>query len=176
MTLAEFITFVKGSTHHRSLYHFTDEANFPSIDKYGILSKSEMRARGWWPNFTGGNALSHELDTARGIDPYVSLCLTRSHRMKYIANKDGRLPNPRYLAILPDVLQIEGVRVAFGIANANGVTILPIEEAIEHLDKEVVYTRTDWANAEIQNRLQIAEKVEVLIPNAVPRNLILGHC
>ena len=38
----------------------------------------------------------------------------------------------------------------------------------------VLYTRTDWTNAEIQQRLSAAEKMEVLIPDCVPRNLIAG--
>lgn len=177
MTLQELVDHIKNSKQHRALYHFTDESNLASINQHGLLSKTAMRDQGWWPpSATGGNALSHDLDTRQGIDPYVSLCLTQSHKMKYIANKDGRLPSPKYLEISPEVLLIQGTRVAFGIANANGVDILPIENAIERLDIEVLYSRTDWSNGNIQNRLQIAEKCEVLIPNSVPRNLILGVC
>lgn len=88
MTVDELIEKIKKSTQQKYLYHFTDEANFPSISAKGLLSKERMRAEGWWPPLaTGGNALSHDLDTYRGIDPYVSLCLTRSHRMKFLPRR-----------------------------------------------------------------------------------------
>lgn len=174
MNTTELISYIKKSGQHRTLYHFTDETNFPSIAAKGLLSKEQMRNEGWWPHATGGNELSRQLDTARGIDPYVSLCMTRNHRMKYLAQRDGRLPNPRYLAISPDVLKIDGTRIAFGVANSTSVDILPVPEAIERLDLQVLYTRTDWSDPEIQARLQTAEKLEVLVPRSIPRNLIVG--
>lgn len=175
MTVDELIDKIKKSAQHKNLYHFTDEANFPSISAHGLLSKQRMREKGWWPPLaTGGNALSHDLDTKRGIDPYVSLCMTSSHRMKFLAQRDGRLPNPRYLKIHPEVLRIEGTLVAFGIANANDVEILPIEEAVLKLDVEVLYDRTNWSEPAVQQRLQAAEKLEVLVPHNVPIEFIDG--
>src|SRR4051794_3754691 len=98
MTVEEFIQFIKRSTQHTTLYHFTDEANLPSIAQHGILSKQQLRERGLWPPAaTGGNELSWQLDQHRGIDPSVSLCMTRNHGMKFLAHQAGRLPNPRYL-------------------------------------------------------------------------------
>ena len=96
--------------------------------------------------------------------------------MTYLAQRDGRLPDPRYLKISPNVLALPGTRIAFGIANSTGVEILPVAEAINRLDIEVLYTRTDWSNPEIQSRLQQAEKFEVLVPDAVPRKMIVGVC
>jgi hypothetical protein len=174
MTIDELVALISRSTQHKHLYHFTDESNFETIDKKGLFSKEKMRTEGWWPQTTGGNQWSHDQDTARGINPYVSLCFTCNHSMKYLAHKDGRLPNPRYLKISPDVLRIPGVCIAFGIANANTTEILPIEEAIEKLDVEVIYSRTDWSNPAINQRLSAAEKFEVLVPHAVPRDLIKG--
>lgn len=176
MTLEELVRFISGSTQHKTLYHFTDESNFPSIAQHGLLSKEQLRARGLWPPAaTGGNTLSWQLDLHRGIDPYVSLCMTRNHGMKFLAQQDGRLPNPRYLAIKPEVLQIQGTRIAFGVANANNVEILPIADAIDRLDAEVLYTRTNWNDPAVNQRLRAAEKFEVLIPDAVPRDLITGY-
>ena len=175
MDIKQLVEQIKQSTQHKYLYHVTDEANFPSISRRGLLSKEQMRKEGWWPpHATGGNQLSWELDTLRGLDPYVSLCMTRNHGMKYLAQRDGRLPNPRYLAIDPEVLEIDGVKIAFGVANSTGVAILPIAEGIDRLDIEVLYSWTDWSNPEIQNRLRAAEKLEILVPNEVPRNLIVG--
>lgn len=176
MTVEELIEFIKSSTQHKTLYHFTDETNFSSVAQHGILSKRQLRELELWPpSATGGNELSWQLDQHRGIDPYVSLCLTRNHGMKYLAHQDGRLPNPRYLAIKPEVLHIPGVMIAFGVANANDVEILPIADAVDRMDTEVLYTRTDWRDPAVNLRLKTAEKFEALIPNAVPRELIVGY-
>jgi hypothetical protein len=176
MTVEELVKFINDSAQHSTLYHFTDEANFPSINQHGLLSKEQLRARGLWPPpKTGGNDLSRSLDLHRGIDPYVSLCMTQNHGMKHLAQQDGRLPNPRYLGIKPEVLQIPGTRIAFGVANANDVEILSIQDAVDRLDTQVLYTRTDWNDPAINLRLRAAEKFEVLIPNAVPRDLIIGY-
>ena len=173
MNVNQIIELINKSSQHRYLYHFTDEANFPSIRNRGLLSKERMSKEGIWPpHTTGGNELSWQLDNLRGINLYVSLCMTRNHPMKYLAQKSGRLPNPRYLGISPDVLKIEGVKIAFGIANSNDVDIILLPEAIERLDVKVLYTRTDWFDPEIQNRLRKAEKCEVLIPDSVPSDLI----
>ena len=174
MTVDELVTKISRSTQHRYLYHFTDKSNFSSIAAKGLLSKAKMREEGWWPDATGGNQLSWDLDALRGIDGYVNLCMTTNPLMKYLAQKDGRLPEPRYLAIKPAVLKMEGMRIAFGVANANEVEILPVADALEQLDVEVLYTRTDWTNAAIQQRLTAAEKLEVLVPDVVPRKLIAG--
>lgn len=176
MSIDELVKFIEKSAQHRTIYHFTDEANFPSIRQHGILSKEQLRAKDLWPPLaTGGNELSWQLDRCRGIDQYVSLCLTRNHKMKFVANQAGRLPNPRYLAVRAEALLLPGVKVAFGIANANDVEILPLEQAVDKLDIEVLYTRTDWRDPTINARLQIAEKCEILIPNSVPVQLIAGY-
>lgn len=175
MSIERLIALISASPQHNTLYHFTDESNFGSIDKHGLLSKTKLRETGLWPPAaTGGNALSWHLDTVRGIDPYVSLCMTRNHGMKFLAKQDGRLPNPRYLAIKPEVLLIDGVRVAFGVANANGVEILSLKDAVDKLDTEVLYSRTNWGDPAINQRLRAAERMEILVPDAVPRNLVTG--
>jgi hypothetical protein len=176
MTINELIAVINGSTQHKTLYHFTDEANFPLISQHGLLSKEQLRARGLWPPpATGGNDLSRQLDLVRGIDPYVSLCMTRNHGMKFLAQQDGRLPNPRYLAVKPEALLIPGTRIALGVANANNVEILPLADAVDRLDVEVLYTRTDWSDPAVNLRLRSAEKFELLIPHVVPSNLITGY-
>lgn len=175
MTPFELVRFIKTSPQHRYVYHFTDEENFPSIAEKGLVSKETMRAENWWPQHTGGNQLSHQLDTRRGIDPFVSLCFTRKHGMKFLAQSDGRLPNPRYLKISPEVLLLPNTRVAFGIANANETEILPIEQAIPNIDLEVIYTKTNWSDPAINSRLRKAEKMEILIQDRVGVELIKGY-
>ncbi|CAN7589232.1 DUF4433 domain-containing protein [Bosea sp. LjRoot90] len=174
MTLDELIRLIDNSAQHKHLYHFTDESNLPGILQLGILSKQQLRARGLWPPpAPGGNELSRNLDLQRGIDPYVSLCMTRNHGMRYRAGQEGRQNNSFYLGISSEVLRIPGARIAFGVANANGVVNLPVAEALDQLDAEVIYTRMEWKNPEINARLRAAEKFEVLVPNSVPRNLVV---
>ena len=175
MTIDDLIQLISASSQHKYVYHFTDEVNLPSIVERGLLSKEQLRAQGLWPpKATGGNQLSWDLDIHRGIDPFVSLCMTRNHGMKFLAEQEGRLSKPVYLGINPAVLALPGVKIALGVANANDVTILPVAEAIAHLDTEVLYSRTDWKDATVQARLRLAEKFEVLVPRSVPRPLIMG--
>ena len=174
MTIAELITTIKSSPQHRHLYHFTDEANLVSISEKGLVSKSRMQSEGWWPPITtGGHKLSQQLDAEAGIDKYVSLCFTRNHPMLYIVRQEGRLPNAQYLGIQPEVLEREGVLISFGVANALSAIRQPVAKAIQALDVEVIYRWTDWSDPAIRQRLRAAEKFEVLVPDHVPRDLIV---
>lgn len=120
----------------------------------------------------GGNEWSQNADKLSGLDGYVNLCFTWSHPMCHVAHVEGRIPNPRYLPIDPDVLKIEGVKITLGVANKAGTELLDVENGLEKLDKEVLYTRTDWNDPAIQSRLRSAEKCEVLVPNFVALELI----
>jgi hypothetical protein len=48
----------------------------------------------------------------------------------------------------------------------------PIKQAAEMIDFEVLYTRTDWKDPLIRQRLLQAEKCEVLVPRLIPLDLI----
>lgn len=125
------------------------------------------------PTRPGGNDLSHRLDENRGISDYVSLCLTQKHPMEHVARNDGRIPDPRYLRIDTCVLDIPGVRFAFGVANASETRIVDLVAALPDVDTEVLYKQMDWHDPEIQLRLRAAEKYEILIPGCVPVQMIL---
>ena len=174
MNTKQLIEYIKKSTQHNFLYHFTDTSNFSSINTHGLLSKNQMKTKDIIPDAPGGNEWSRRLDAAKGIDRYVSLCMTRNHPMKFLAEQDGRLPNAYYLGINPEVLEIEGTMIALGIANAINTELLLVRDAIPELDTEVIYSRTDWSDSKIQARLKAANKYEVLVPNMVPRKMIMG--
>ena len=60
---------------------------------------------------------------------------------------------------------------------ANGTAAHPfmqpaIEEAKGMIDFEVLYSRTNWSDVQIQQRLQQAEKSEILVPDRIPLDLI----
>lgn len=58
MTLQELVAGINASGQHKTLYHFTDEANFSGIQDHGLLSKERLRALNLWPpKATGGNDL-----------------------------------------------------------------------------------------------------------------------
>lgn len=177
MTVDQFIETIRRSRQHHHLYHSTDRENIPSIREKGLVSKERMRAEGWWPDAPGGNELSHELDIRFGIDTFVSLCFTDNHPMLFRAKEEGRLENSVHLKISPKILKIADTLISFGVANAADAQHLPVPEAVREFDEqyiEVLYSRTDWSDPEVNQRLRTAEKFEVLVPDNVPRDFILG--
>lgn len=94
--------------------------------------------------------------------------------MEWSARQEGHLQDTAFLRIEPDVLRADGVRFAPGVANRTGVPLLTLEQAIAQMDFEVVYTRTDWRDPVVQERLLAARKYEVLVPVDVPVTMILG--
>ncbi len=180
MDTEELISHIKSSKINTYVYHFTDEANLPSIWDHGLLSKEQMIKKGLHPQKTGGNEWSFELDKRKVVNGhdmrhYASLCMRYDHPMAWIAHKEGRLPNPLFLCINPDILKIEGTRIALGVANSLEAEILTVNEAIPRMDLEILYKWTDWSNHDNRERLQNVKKYEILIPNSVPRCFIVGR-
>ena len=90
--------------------------------------------------------------------------------MEYLARHEGRIGDTILLQIHPEVLQWEGVRFTAGVSNKSEVLTHSMEEAKFIIDFEVLYTRTNWSDAEIKRRLQQAEKCEILLPVRIPSN------
>lgn len=172
MEIIELVDLIRKNTQHSYIYHFTDETNFSQIKKYGLLSKNKMLEIGLWPQKPSGNQLSWDLDDAKGISDYVSLSMTHSHPMCYIAQTEDRILTPRHLCIDPEVLLGDNVLFAPDIANKNGVNLTPLRDSIDLIDHEVLYSRTDWADPSVQLRLKQAERYEILIPVSVPLTMI----
>ena len=94
--------------------------------------------------------------------------------MCYSAKKDGRLTDPIYVAISPEVLKIAGAKVTVDVANKAGVVLHDVANGLILLDSDVIYNRKDWKDAAVMTRLTAARKYELLIPVEVPLNLITG--
>lgn len=92
--------------------------------------------------------------------------------MEWVAKKDGRIENSRFLRIDPAVLMGKGVLVTQEVSNKSGVLARPADEVIAQLDLEVIYTRTDWKDPKIQARLKKAQKYELLVPDQIGLDLI----
>ena len=156
-----------------SFFHFTDTRNLKSIRENGLLSMRTIRER----NFViapGGNDWSLDADSRSGMDGFVHLCFFDEHPMEYLATKDGRIQESRFLKILPDVLLTEGTLITDMVANRADALPKPVEEMIEKLDLEVIYTRTDWKDPKIQARLKAARRCEILVPRLIPTKFIEG--
>jgi ssDNA thymidine ADP-ribosyltransferase, DarT len=92
--------------------------------------------------------------------------------MLYAAQQDGRISHPVWLKVDASIMLDPNVRFSIGVAYQNGVEVIEHERAADQIDFEVLFARTDWNDPEIQRRLQIGEKTEVLVPDIVPLNMI----
>ena len=152
------------------MHHFTDTRNLPRIKELGgLYSRAALNAKGLNGYHTGGNQWSLDADEMFGMHKYVHLCLRTSHPMEYIAKNEGRIEKTAWLYIdAASVFQHEGVLYSYGVSNKSGMKIVPIEEAANDIDFQVLYTRTDWHDPEINARLSHAELCEILVPTHVP--------
>lgn len=116
----------------------------------------------------GGNEWSHDADGLKGMDRYVHLCFRNTHPMEFRARQEGRIVDSIFLQVHADVLQWDGVLYTPDVSNKSGVAAYTIQQAREMIDFEVLYTRTDWKDPAIQQRLLQAEKCEVARSNFHP--------
>jgi len=158
------------------IWHFTDKSNLDLIvENKRLLSLGELKRRRINIPIPGGNDRSHDADRMKGVQEYVHLAFVDDHPMLYRAKQKGRIPNPIWLKIDSSILLEDNVRYTSEVSNKAGVPILQPEEAKEEIDFEVLFTRTDWRDPEIQARRQAAIKSEILIPDFVPIEKILGY-
>ena len=155
------------------LYHFTDRRNLALIRSLGgLFPLAELEDRGIEIPAPGSDEGSRVIDQRRNLHRYVHLCFKSNHPMEYVARQEGRIGDSIFLQVHPSVIHWEGVLFAPGMANRNDITFHTIEEAREIIDFEVLYTRTNWSDPQVQQRLQTAEKYEILVPMAIPLDLI----
>lgn len=152
------------------LFHFTDTRNLRSIrDLGGLYSRHELNKMGRDGYYTGGNRWSLDADEMFGMEKYVHLCLRTNHPLEHIATQDGRIEKTAWLYIdAASVFTHEGVLYSYGVSNKSGMKICSIQEAAQDIDFQVLYTRTDWHDPEINARLRHAELCEILVPKHVP--------
>lgn len=151
------------------LYHFTDRRNLESIrDQGGLHPLSDLKKRDVKIPAPGGNQWSRDADELKGMGRYVHLCFRSNHPMEYLARQDGRIGDSIFLEIHPSVMQFPSVMFTPDVSNKADVEAVPIIQATELIDFEVLYSRTDWSDQAIQQRLKQAEKYEVLVPCHIP--------
>jgi hypothetical protein len=153
----------------RYFYHFTDRRNLSSIrERGGLHSTAKLREIGIDTFHPGGNELSLDADRRFGMDRFVHLCFNTNHPLEYLARQDGRIQRTAWLYVNPAVLALKGVLFTPGVANRADMVAVPIFEAADMIDFEVLYTRTDWSDPAIYARRQAAERCEILVPDTVP--------
>jgi hypothetical protein len=172
MTIAALRAMMRVSPVYRSFFHFTDTRNLASIRNHGLLSLAELTGQKVVIPAPGGNDWSHDEDRRIGMDRYVHLCFFADHPMEFRARNEEHIKETVFLRISHKVLDLPDVLISTGVANKRGVERLPPNEAISRLDLPVIYTRTDWKDKDIQARLKIAKKYEILVPNTVTIELI----
>lgn len=173
--LDDFLKLIANSSQHKCFYHFTDHRNIEMIRKSdGILSMQLQRMRGIMCEAPGGNEWSRDADKRIGMDAFVHLCFFDSHPMEYEAKKDGRIERTAWLKIDPSVLRIPGAKITFEVSNKSGVIPIDAVKALENLDHEVIYNRTDWTDVEIKERRKAAKKCEILVPDIVSLRYVLN--
>jgi hypothetical protein len=105
-----------------TLYHFTDRANLKSIKKHGALySWHYCVTNNIEIPVPGGNQLSRDLDTRKGLQDYVRVSFTRSHPMMFVQPIRNR--NNVILEIDTEIIYWSGTQYADKNATRNDVNI-----------------------------------------------------
>ena len=141
-----------------SIYHFTDAANLPSIQRHGLLNYSDLTTR----NFAvrpGGDQLSHDLDARYGYDGYVHLCFVKDHPMAHVAVREGRIANLVWLEVSYKVLYYSGAMGCKTLANTRNVPVLPIEDALDVINLPRLFSEECTTET---------RKAQILVPISVP--------
>ena len=156
------------------LYHFTDVVNLPNIRRLdGLLSTAKLREMG--ESFcAGGDDSSLSLDKRHGMDQFVHLCFRERHPMAGRIKERKPETSLVYLEIDRAILHQPGVKFATGIAYAQDVETVMLNEAVERslIDVQSLYSWTDWKDPEAQRRRRSAELCEILIPDYIPMAFI----
>lgn len=158
------------------IWHFTDKSNLDLIIKHkGLLSLAELEKKDIDVPIMGGNDWSHDADKFKDLHKYVHLAFVDDHPMLYRSKQELRIFRPVWLKIDSSILLEDNVKYTSDVSNKFDVPILKPEEAIKQIDFEVLFTRTDWTDPTIKERRRVAKKSEILVPDFVPIEKILGY-
>ena len=145
-----------------SIYHFTDAANLPSIQRHGLLSYSDLTTRNL-PVRPGGSQSSHDQDARSGYDKYVHLCFVKDHPMFHVAVREGRIANPVWLEVSSKMLSYSGTLGCKTLANTRNVPVLPIEDALDAINLKKLFSEA--CNTE-------TSKAQILVRGSVPSRML----
>jgi hypothetical protein len=162
----QFIVQTKGV----HLFHFTDRSNIRIIKKHGgLYSWSELNSRGIKAPKPGGSDFSRQLDLRRNLQDHVRLCFHPDQPMKYVAQKDGRIPDPVILKINPEVLYWDTTLYSDVNATASNANVGGTLTEFRRIDFDLC-NRGEWVGEDEKHRFQ----AEVLVETYLPIDFILN--
>ncbi len=153
------------------LYHFTDRLNLDSIIQYGgIFSWYTCEKKGISIPVPGGNKLSRYLDIKKDIQDYVRLSFNKKHPMLYVAKNEGRILNPFFLEISPEVIFLKDTLFCDENANAKSAKIGSELEDFKKINFKIAKSGK-WVNEIEKKYVQAEVMVKSYIPIKFIRNL-----
>jgi len=151
-----------------SVYHFTDEANLETIEKYGLQSLKNIFRLNIDVKHFGAEELSHNLDQRKGLDQYVHLAFIQDHPMYYVAKQRGNLKNPVWLEIDSSILFEDDTLFCDKVANQTNANIFGIDKITRYIDFDAMIYERDF------NTKKEARKAEIMALNLINPNKIKG--
>jgi hypothetical protein len=158
------------------LHYITPAANVPSILTLGILS--HRRAASIQHSSVAMAEIQDlrrrvQVPGGRPLHDYANLYLHARNPMMYKRRADHA--SITVLKIAPDVLDLPGVVIASGNASSAYTRFAESPRGLDHLDRDLVFARSWWAEDEIDYfRRKSAICAELLVPERLPSELIRG--
>jgi hypothetical protein len=153
-----------------SLYHFTDASNIPSIRQLGgLFSWYYCNQNGISIPVPGGDSLSRNLDSRKGLHNFVRVCFTSSHPMMYVAVKDRRISRPIVLHISPEIILLNGTKFANKNAASNDVLVGESLVDFNRIRFDIVSRRTHF---DLDEEDKPYFQAEILVPIKIPLSFI----
>lgn len=157
------------------LHYITSIVNLPSILTHGILSHKRVEG------ITHLSVADKEVQERRSgitvpggrpLHEYVNLYINARNAMLYRLQADHQ--DLCVLRVSPGVLDLPGVVIADKNA-ASWARFFPSPDGLEVIDGELIF-REYWtdANPYVQQQNRQARQAEVLVPDMVPRRMVLG--
>jgi ribonucleotide monophosphatase NagD (HAD superfamily) len=156
-----------------SIYHFTDNANIQTIEKYGLQSLKNICDLDIDVKHFGAEELSHILDERRGLDKYVHLSFIKDHPMYHIAKSRGNLINPVWIELDSSILYENTTLFCDKVANQNGAKIFDIDSILENINFEILTDNRFLSGEDWQKRKE-TRKAEIMALDSISTNKIKG--
>lgn len=151
-----------------SLYHFTDRSNLKSIKQYGALfSWHHCITNNISIPVPGGNQLSRDLDTRKGLQDFVRASFTRNHPMMYvypIRNRDNII-----LELDVEIIYWKGTRFANMNATRNNVNVGDTFDDFNQLRFDLFKYPNHFRLSEVDRPYY---QGEILVPTKIPLKFI----
>lgn len=151
-----------------TLYHFTDRSNLESIKKHGALySWYHCSTNNISIPIPGGNQLSRDLDTRKGLQDYVRVSFTRCHPMMFVEPIRNR--NNVILELETEVVYWKGTKYADKNATRNDVNIGASLKDFNQLRFDLFKGPNHFS---LSDNDKPFFQGEILVPNSIPARYI----